>query len=459
MEETEKTEPTLERPATPATEPETSVIERPGAAAAAREFAIAHRTVLAISAALGAALIVLLVLASAHAASVPADDVIVADARTRVIAPVYDGGKWGDPDELALKDVKVKSAKRASAASDPANAQFGASAYATATVEATYENDSVRATKEATLGFAKVAGNWTAIGQEEDTSVSYEPLAGVNEAQVKANISDLLERAEQGMHDTSGAGSASGSGTDSAGADTDAGGGIGELSLAGIYADGKLEVASSDFDADAKTDVVRLHAEKDGAFDKRSCDIEATFSFRSVNGLWEITDTKVPADAKARDFSPLIGTWEGTFQTQETDGGKCLAAAEAPLVLTIAAQEGKGAVDGSGSQLTGSIDVLAHFHAQPSRDSKSADGDEALHGVALTAGYAGDTAEKGLSFTGTLPDQAGGKVDVELDFGPGGDATAAVAKVTTSHTRTSSFLFIPYSETAMYTDTYLLRRK
>ena len=103
--------------------------------------------------------------------------------------------------------------------------------------------------------------------------------------------------------------------------------------------------------------------------------------------------------------------------------------------------------------------MLAHFHAQPSRDSKSADGDEALHGVALTAGYAGDTAEKGLSFTGTLPDQAGGKVDVELDFGPGGDATAAVAKVTTSHTRTSSFLFIPYSETAMYTDTYLLRRK
>ncbi|PWM34577.1 MAG: hypothetical protein DBX94_02295, partial [Coriobacteriia bacterium] len=97
--------------------------------------------------------------------------------------------------ELALKDVKVKSAKRAGAASDPANAQFGASAYATATVEATYENDSVRATKEATLGFAKVAGNWTAIGQEEDASVSYEPLAGVNEAQVKANISDLLERA------------------------------------------------------------------------------------------------------------------------------------------------------------------------------------------------------------------------------------------------------------------------
>lgn len=429
-------EPTRERPVVFAPE-ETAVQERahkPRAQsprlAEARAYVREHRVPFAIGCALAAIAIVLLALAGAHAAGVPADDVIVADARSRIAAPAYDGGLWGNTDELRLVDVKVKSAHRTKSAADPASAQFGASAYATATVIATYENDSVRATKEASLGFAKVSGNWTAIGQESDASLSFEPLAGVDETQVKANIRDLLDRAEQELHPAGGANS-----------------GTGELSLAGIYADGKVEVVSSEFDADAKTDVVTLSCEKDGAFDKRACQIETTFSFRSVNGLWEITQTSVPADAKARDFSPLFGTWEGTFQSQETGGGKCLAAVDAPLSLTISSQEGAG-----------SIDVLAHLHDQPSRDAKSSKGDEGLQKVALTAAYVEDSAENGLAFRGTLPDQPSGTVEVELEFGVGGDPTAIVAKVTTRYEHTTSFFFIPYSDTVTYTDTYLLRR-
>lgn len=440
-------EPTRERPVVFAPE-ETAAQERarkPRAQsprlAEARAFVVAHRVPFAIGCALAAIAVALLALAGAHAAGVPADDVIVADARSRVAAPVYDGGLWGDTDELRLVDVKVKSAHRTKSAADPASAQFGASAYATATVVATYENDSVRATKEASLGFAKVSGSWTAIGQESDTSLSFEPLSGVDEEQVKANIRNFLDRAEQELHPAGEADS-----------------GTGELSLAGIYADGKVEVVSSEFDADAKTDVVELSCEKDGAFDKRACQIEATFSFRSVNGLWEITQMSVPADAKARDFSPLFGTWEGTFQSQETEGGKCLAAVDAPLSLTISSQEGTGSIDGSGAQLVGAIDVLAHLHDQPSRDTKSSKGDEGLQKVALTAAYVEDSAEDGLVFRGTLPDQPSGTVEVELKFGVGGDPAAVVAKVTTRYERTTSFFFIPYSDTVTYTDTYLLRR-
>lgn len=440
-------EPTRERPVVFAPE-ETAVQERAQKPLAqsprlaeARAYICEHRVPFAIGAALAAVAIVLLALAGAHAASVPADDVIVADARSRVAAPAYDGGLWGNPDELQLVDVKVKSAHRTNSAADPTSAQFGASAYATATVVATYENDSVRATKEASLGFAKVSGSWTAIGQETDTSLSFEPLAGVDEAQVKANIRDLLDRAEQEFH-------ASGTSDD----------GTGELSLAGIYADGKVEVVSSEFDADAKTDVVTLSCEKEGAFDKRACQIEATFSFRSVNGLWEITQTSVPADAKARDFSPLFGTWEGTFQSQETGGGKCLAAVDTPLSLTIGSQEGAGSFDGSGAQLVGTIDVLAHLHDQPSRDAKSSKGDERLQKVALTAAYVEDSPADGLVFRGTLPDQPSGTVEVELEFGVGGDPTAVVAKVTTRYEHTTSFFFIPYSDTVTFADTYLLRR-
>ena len=440
-------EPTRERPVVFAPE-ETAAQERARKPLAqtprlaeARAYIREHRVPFAIGCALAAIAIVLLGLAGAHAAGVPADDVIVADARSRVAAPDYDGGLWGNTDELRLVDVKVKSVHRTKSAADPASAQFGASAYATATVVVTYENDSVRATKEASLGFAKVSGNWTAIGQENDASLWFEPLAGVDEAQVKANIRDLLDRAEQELPPT---GLAVGR--------------TGVLSLAGIYADGKVEVVSSEFDADAKTDVVTLGCEKDGAFDKRACQIEATFSFRSVNGLWEITQTSVPTDAKARDFSPLFGTWEGTFQSQETSGGKCLAAVDAPLSLTISSQEGTGSIDGSGTQLVGTIDVLAHLHDQPSRDAKSSKGDERLQKVDLTAAYAEDSAEDGLVFRGTLPDQPSGTVEVELEFGVGGDPTTVVAKVTTRYEHTTSFLFIPYSDTVTYTDTYLLRR-
>ena len=166
----------------------------------------------------------------------------------------------------------------------------------------------------------------------------------------------------------------------------------------------------------------------------------------------------VPADAKARDFSPLFGTWEGTFQSQETGGGKCLAAVDAPLSLTIGSQEGTGSFDGSGAQLVGTVDVLAHLHDQPSRDAKTSKGDEELQKVALTAAYVEDSAEDGLVFRGTLPDQPSGTVEVELEFGVGGDPTAVVAKVTTRYEHTTSFFFIPYSDTVTYTDTYLLRR-
>ena len=403
-------------------------------AAGAREFIAAHKPLAIGSVALLAIVVALLAIAGFRAASVPANDVIIADARTRVNAPDYDGGTWGDASELRVVKVEVKSVNRSEAPQDSSDAQFGASGYATADVVATFENGSVRATKEATLGFAKVSGNWVAIGSETDAGVSYEPTAGVSEAKLRENVAVLLDRAEQKL-DTK----------------------KGELSLAGIYANGQVDVAASDYDADAKTDAVTLSCSKTGTFDSYACQVQATFSFRSVSGLWEITDISVPTDAKARGFSPLLGTWTGTFQSQEADGGKCLAAADSPLSITFSAQQA-GATDGKGAQVTGTISCLAHFHGQPSRDSQGVTGDEALAGVALTATCGGSSADT-ITFTGTLPDQAGGKVTVELDFGSSDDAGAATAKVTTSYEKESSFLFIPYTETVTYTDTYLLRKQ
>ena len=407
---------------------------KPSPAAGAREFIAAHKPLAIGSVALLAVVVALLAVAGFRAASIPANDVIIADARTRVNAPDYDGGTWGDASELRVVNVEVKSVDRSKTAIESGEAQFGASGYATAKVLVTFENGSVRASKEATLGYAKVSDNWCAIGSETDTSVSYEPTAGVSETKLRENVAVLLDRAEQKL-DTK----------------------KGELSLAGIYANGQVDVTASDYDADAKTDAVTLSCAKTSAFDSYACQVQATFSFRSVSGLWEITDISVPSDAKARGFSPLLGTWSGTFRSQETDGGKCLAAADSPLSITFSAQQA-GATDGKGAQVTGTISCLAHFHGQPSRDSQATTGDEALAGVALTATCGGSSTDT-ITFTGTLPDQAGGKVTVELDFGSADDAGAATAKVTTSYEKESSFLFIPYTETVTYTDTYLLRKQ
>lgn len=455
--ELELLEPTVERPAVGAavgdggeapvggnTAPDVALPAKPSPVATAREFIAAHKPLAICSAGLLAIVIALLVVAGVHASSVPASDVVVADARTRVTAPDYDGGSWGDGSSLRVVNVEVKSVSRSKTAIDSAAAQFGASGYANADVVVTFENGSVRATKEATIGFAKVAGNWTAIGSEADTSVSFEPTAGVSETALCENAAELLDRAEQKLDSKKG-----------------------ELSLAGIYADGQVSVASSDFDANARTDAVTLSCAKTGTYDTYACEIRATFSFRSVTGLWEIADLEVPADAKARRFTPLLGTWTGTFQAQETDGGKCLAATDAPLSLTLGEQQASGATDGKGSQITGTISCTAHFHAQPSRDSQSTSGDAALADVALTATCDGES-DGALVFTGTLPDQTGGTVTVELDFGGTGDgagatgdsaATTAVAKVTTTYESTTSFLFIPHTETLTYTDTYLLRKQ
>ncbi|WP_322354732.1 hypothetical protein [Paratractidigestivibacter sp.] len=129
-----------------------------------------------------------------------------------------------------------------------------------------------------------VAHKPLAIGAETDASVFCEPTDGVSEDKLRQNVADLLDRAEQKL-----------------------GSKTGELSLAGIYADGQVDVASS-YDAEAKTDAVTLTCAKTGAFDSCAGRIAPAFSFRSVSGLWEITDLNASADAKARGFSPLLAT-------------------------------------------------------------------------------------------------------------------------------------------------------
>lgn len=391
------------------------------------------------------ACVFILASAALHARNVPGADFVEKDAWARLSAPEYAPGVFGSQDNLYMSEVKVDSQRRVVRTNDSSQAQFGASGYAEAHVTAKFGNGSVVATKTAILSYAKVGSTWQGIGGEADVSVSYEAVAGVPRTQVLANLDDLLAEGERSFK---------------AAAKT-AGGSTGDtgLTLAQIYDGAKVSVESEDFDEEAQTETVALTCVKASSFESYTCRLTAHFAFRPVNGVWEVESVEVNDDAKTRTFQPLVGTWEGTFQSQETDGAKCLGAGASPLSVTFEAAE---SADGdAGARLTGSISALAHFHEHPSADSAACDGDEALADVRLVANYYGGhnaDVDSDLAFVAALPEEVGGTVTVTFGFGAGGDPTQAVARVQTTYPHKGTFLFIPYDQTITYTDVYLLRK-
>lgn len=391
------------------------------------------------------ACVFILASATLNARNVPGADFVEKDAWARLGAPEYAPGVFGSQDNLYMSEVKVDSQRRVVRTNDSSQAQFGASGYAEAHVTAKFGNGSVVATKTATLSYAKVGSTWQGIGGEADASVSYEAVAGVPRTQVLANLDDLLAEGERSLK----------AAAKTAGGST---GGAG-LTLAQIYDGAKVSVESEDFDGEAQTETVSLTCVKASSFESYTCRLTAHFAFRPVNGVWEVESVEVNDDAKTRTFQPLVGTWEGTFQSQETDGAKCLGAGASPLSVTFEAAE---TADGdAGARLTGSISALAHFHEHPSADSAACDGDEALADVRLVANYYGGhnaDVDSDLAFVAALPEEVGGTVTVTFGFGVGGDPTQAVARVQTTYPHKGTFLFIPYDQTITYTDVYLLRK-
>lgn len=391
------------------------------------------------------ACVFILASATLNARNVPGADFVEKDAWARLGAPEYAPGVFGSQDNLYMSEVKVDSQRRVVRTNDSSQAQFGASGYAEAHVTAKFGNGSVVATKTATLSYAKVGSTWQGIGGEADASVSYEAVAGVPRTQVLANLDDLLTEGERSLK----------AAAKTAGGST---GGAG-LTLAQIYDGAKVSVESEDFDGEAQTETVSLTCVKASSFESYTCRLTTHFAFRPVNGVWEVESVEVNDDAKTRTFQPLVGTWEGTFQSQETDGAKCLGAGASPLSVTFEAAE---TADGdAGARLTGSISALAHFHEHPSADSAACDGDEALADVRLVANYYGGhnaDVDSDLAFVAALPEEVGGTVTVTFGFGVGGDPTQAVARVQTTYPHKGTFLFIPYDQTITYTDVYLLRK-
>lgn len=404
-----------------------------------RDFLTEHRLASIILGVLAVAMVACLVMAFMHTRGVPDNATIEGDARTRVSAPTYDPGSFGPDETLVMRDATVRSTHRSATAIDSSQAQFGASAYATADVLVSFSSASVQATKATTLGYARVDGSWIGIGDETGAQVAWEALAGVDQDRVLENINEVFDRAEASLAKDSGSAAAR------------------EMSLAGLYAGAKIQVESSDFDAEAQRDTLVISCEKASDFESYTCELTVIFSFSPVTGQWEIAEATASEDAKVRTFEPLVATWEGTFQSQSTDGTKCLAGGSEAGKLTVTVE--KSETVGDTARLTGTISGLAHYHAHPSEDTESCEGDSAFVDIPFTATLVGgksDVTGSDLNFVATLPEEVGGTVTVTLGFGVNGDPTQVVAVVQTTYPHTGSFLFIPFEETITYADTYAL---
>ncbi len=464
--ETEKNA-TLEKPALPTESLDAQVVAVRGATekgtgaaagrsdvrakvAEARAFVSQHKVTTVVFCGFLAFIVVFLVIAFLRTTGVPDEATLTADAQARIAAPTLEGNDLSTDDLLVYESTKVRSVKRSATAVDSAAAQFGASAYASAEVALTWKSSSVKAVTTATLIYAKVNGSWMGTGSPIDAKTSFEATAGINQSGVRANIDEILLKAEDSLAGEKPAATGGTAGD----ADADA------TTLPALYSSASVKIESEDFNAEAQTDTVKLTCKKSSSFVAYECDLTVVFSFKQNSGVWEVDSVTVDnADAaKTPSYSALLGTWTSTFQSQETEGAKCLAASATPLRVTVTKVE--PAKDGSAAKLTAKVDGLAHFHAHPSKDCEASDGDLEFTAQDLTATLAADEDgdEKTLAFSGDLPQQVNGTVSVELSFGSADDATAVTAKVTSTYKHTGSFLLIPYDETLTYTDTFILGR-
>ena len=395
-----------------------------------------HAIAVALVAVIAAVAVGLLAVAGIRQSQLPADDVVIADVRSRVETPAYSGGAFGLDDNLVLVDVAVGSKHLSTDAPEGTVLEdsFGATGYAGVDVTCTFRNASVTVVKTLTLGYAKQDGEWIGVGNELDPRVAYEATGGVEQDKVVDAMPQLFRKAEQSATGTS------------------------DQTLAQIYLGGSYRVDEQVFDPEAQTDTVTIRCETGGTFWSYGCDITATFAFRPANGTWELADATASTGAKTRGYSPIVGTWIGSFRSQTSSGTNCYGAKAAPFELVIT----RAWSTDSGSKIEGTLTGLSHFHAPSEEAAEQLEGDETFEEVPFTGRLvAGDGALEGaeLTFVCELPDSPGGSMALVIGFGTTNDPTEVVALVSSTHTYEETLLLvIPYDETVTYTDTYVLQK-
>lgn len=398
-----------------------------GRAALLASLARRHRGAAVALGLLALAAVALLGLALFRALAVPDAATIEGDAREALATPEHTGGTYGTDATLVRQGVDVRSVTRSQTAPEGTSPQFGAAGYATAEVVISYSGQGVTADQGATLSYALVDGAWTLLPGAANAGVTWRATTGVDQTKVLNNTHLLLAHADE---------------ADDA-----------EPALAELYAGSSVTVDREEFDEAAQTDTLELVCTRAGAYETYECRLTVTFSFSQTSGQWGVAQVEVSENARERNLDALVGTWAGAFQSQQTDGGKCLAARKTGLVVEVL---GWSESEGGGATISGYVSGVAHYHANPSDDAASCAGDAKLDEVSFTARL--EDGEAGLSFVAELPEDLGGHATLTLRFGTEEDPSAVVAQLRSEFTYDDAILFIPYERTATYTDSFAVTR-
>ena len=272
-----------------------------------------HRIAVGILSILFLAALSALVVAFVRTNDIPSIDAVTNDARTHVSTPTWTPGAYDADENLMLTGIEVGTRNRTMTAISSEDAQFGATGYASAQVTTRYSGSAVVAVKTSTLGYANLSNSWKPIGQEKDTSVSFEATSGVATQKVLDAHEDLLKTLDE-AHTSKGT----------------------SASYFDTYGHGSFDIVDASFDREKQTCSVVMRCTRSDKLSKISVDLRIDFAFDGGNGTWALANVGI-AKNPTRDYGGLIGTWTGTFEKTESSnsGGRCYAGRYTPFSLTI----------------------------------------------------------------------------------------------------------------------------
>lgn len=400
---------------------------------AAGAFLSQHRLAAALVGLACVAAILVAVLLGLDATKVPPEEQIKSDAQALLTSPTYTVGNYATDDPLVLKSVDITSIRESDEVKGASEVE----------VLATFSNPVMETRADALLTYQRKGDEWSCI----DSSVgnaSHHATAGVNQQLVIEHVADLLRKADT-RSDAEG--------------------------LATLYRNAEIEVTNEEFSEEAQTDVVELHCASGGTFVDYECDLTARFRFVPASGAWELAEATVSDGAYDLGFSPLLGTWRGTFSSQQSSSHKCLAARDAGISLTIT--QANATADG-GATIEGTLSGIAHLHADLDADATTTEGDTPLENVPFsgTLHASTDTDDllellmepepeaAGIVFDCTVQDVTGGTVYLALTLGQANDPDAAIATLTSTYVYRDTFLLVvPYDRQSSFEDSFVLQKE
>ena len=375
---------------------------------------------------LGVALLiigVMIALSTARAVDKPSLNQASSDIANRAHTPSYDPHEYGRDGALSLDAVDYVEINR-----------DGERCFAIGVIS--YTNDSVTAHTTVRLDYARSRkGMWVATGTAHETKTTWSTTAGADPDKVLADAGSLLQKADIALREQ-------GDEHDQA------------ESLYALYRDAEATILREHFDQESLRDTFVIHFDDTGTFTRHSCDLTVVLTFRTSTGIWEVTSCTPDEHAWQTDYAPLVGDWQGTFQSQTSDGHNCYGARKVPLKVIIENVEEQD--DGS-LTLTGSFSALVHHHENLSADADTTSGDETVTDEVFSGTLS--PTDTGLIGTFTTAESADGTLSLELTFGHTDDPHDARAKLTTAFNRDNSFLLIPYSVSGSFTDNYTLTKR